>query len=73
MISFFEQDPLDPEQSAHSNSMQLEYEPGAHNSTVSNVSPWRPCAIRQSDNFKLPKVVHLRLDTAELVNLVAVT
>ena len=78
MISFFDGGPGDPEQHAQTKPMQLECEPSAHSSTPSTVSPGqltpqRPCAIRQMEILKPANIVHPTLDTAEHVNGVTVT
>ena len=77
MISFFGGDPCDLEYCAHSKSMQLECEPGANRMSSPGASGQlayrRPCATRQSDILKPANIVHLRLDTAEHVNLNAFT
>ena len=66
-------DPGDPEQSANSNST-LDRDTRAHSSTSSTVSsgqlPPTQCVLRQSDMLN---ILHAQLETAEHVNLVAVT
>ena len=76
MISFFNWDPSAPEHSAQSNSMPNP-ETRAHSSTSSTLSsgqlPPTPCVLRQCDILNTMNTVHVLLETAELVNLVAVT
>ena len=77
MICFFDWDPGDLERSAQTNSMPNR-ELCAHSSKSSSVSscqltPRRLGAIRQSYTLMMLNIVHVQLETAEHVNLVAVT
>ena len=69
-------DPGDPEQSAYSNSVP-DRDTRAHSSTSSTVSsgqlPPTPCVLRQSDILNTLNIVHVQFETADHVNLVAVT
>ena len=74
MATLGDWDPCEPEQSAYSNSMP-DRDTRAHSSTSSTVSsgPPTPCVLRQSDILNMLNLVHVQLETAEHVNLVAVT